>query len=107
MSDIETLAELDESYQKYEHKKVILYQLSNELGEELFNKAMDWRDVTPEDKRVSDLTVEERDAIKETNSALDKCYELHHEFLQEMKVHRFSLQEVLTLILFEMYPSLN
>ena len=68
---------------------------------------MNWRDVTPEDEGASDLTVEECNAIKKVNSALDKCYELHHEFMQEMKVHRFSLQEVLTLILNEMYPIPN
>lgn len=101
---IEALAELDKSYQKKEQEKEILTQLSNELGEELFNKAMDWRDVTPEDEGTYDLTVEEFDAIKKVNSALDKCYELHHEFLQEIKVHRFSLHEVLTLILNKMYP---
>lgn len=101
------LSELDESYQKKEQEKEILTQLSNDLGEELFNKAMDWRDVTPEDEGASDLTVEECDAIKKVNSAFDKCYELHHEFMQEMKVHRFSLQEVLTSILNEMYPIPN
>lgn len=104
---IVALAELDESYQKKEQEKEILPQLSNELGEELFNKAMDWRDVTPEDEGASDLTVEECEAIKKVKSALDKCYELHHEFMQEMKVHRFSLQEGLTLILNEMYPIPN
>lgn len=104
---IVALAELDESYQKKEQEKEILPQLSNELGEELFNKAMDWRDVTPEDVGASDLTVEECEAIKKVKSALDRCYELHHEFMQEMKVHRFSLQEGLTLILNEMYPIPN
>ena len=104
---IVALAELDESYQKKEQEKEILPQLSNVLGENLFNKAMDWRDVTPEDEGASDLTVEECDAIKKVNSALDKCYELHQEFMQEMKVHRFSLQEILTLILNEMYPIPN
>lgn len=104
---IEALAELDESYQKWEQEKEILTQLSNELGEELFNKAMDLRDVTPEDEGASDLTAEECDAIKKVNSALDKCYELHYEFLRDMKVHRFFLQEVLTLILNEMYPIFN
>ena len=104
---IVALAELDESYQKKEQEKEILPQLSNELGEELFNKAMDWRDVTPEDVGASDLTVEECEAIKKVKLALDKCYELHHEFMQEMKVHRFSLQEGLTLILNEMYPIPN
>lgn len=104
---IEALAELDKSYQKKKQEKEILTQLSNELGEELFNKAMDWRDLTHEDERTSDLTVEECDAIKKVNSALDQCYELHYEFLRDMKIHRFSLQEILTLILNEMYPTPN
>lgn len=104
---IEALAELDESYQKKEQEKEILVQLSNELGESLFNKAMEWHDVSPEDGGTTNLSVEECDAIKKVNSVLDKCYELHYEFLREMKVHRFSLQEVLTLILNEMYPDPN
>lgn len=104
---IETLAELDESYQKREREKEILPELSNKLGEKLFNKAMEWRDVTPEDEGASNLTIEDCDAINKVNSALDERYELHHEFMQEMKVHRFSLQEGLTLILNEMYPIPN
>ncbi len=104
---IVALAELDESYQKKEQEKEILTQLSNELGKELFNKAIDWCDVTSEDEGASDLTEEECDAIKKVNAALDECYELHCEFIQEMKVHRFSIQEALTLLINEMYPMPN
>ncbi len=104
---IVALAELDESYQKKEQEKEILTQLSNELGKELFNKAIDWRDVTSEDEGASDLTVEECNAIKKVNAALDECYELHCKFIQEMKLHRFSIQEALTLLINEMYPRSN
>lgn len=62
----------------------------------LFNKAMKLRDVTSEDEEAANLTIEECKAIKKINAALDKCYELHCEFIQEMKVHRFSIQEALT-----------
>lgn len=104
---METLAELDDSYQKKEQEQEILIQLSNELGEPLFNKAMKWRDVTNEDKESSNLTTEECNAIKKVNVALNKCYELHCKFIQEMKVHRFSMQEALTLLINEIYPMSN
>lgn len=104
---METLAELDDSYQKREQEQEILIQLSNELGDSLFNKAMKWRDVTSEDKESSNLTTEECKAIRKVNAALDECYELHCEFIQEMKVHRFSIQEALTLLINEMYPMQN
>ncbi len=104
---IETLADLDDSYQKKEQEQEILIQLSNELGEPLFNKAMKLRDVTSEDEEVSNLTAEECKAIKKVNAALDKCYELHCKFIQEMKIHRFSLQEALTLLINEIYPMSN
>lgn len=104
---IETLAELDDSYQKKEQEQEILIQLSNELGDPLFNKAMKWRDVTSEDKEASSLTTEECNAIKKVNAALDECYELHCEFIQEMKVYRFSMQEALTLLINEIYPMSN
>lgn len=104
---IETLAELDDSYQKKEQEQEILIQLSSELGDPLFNKAMKWRDVTSEDEEASNLTTEECEAIKKVNAALDECYELHCEFIQEMKVHRFSIQEALTLLINEMYPMPN
>lgn len=104
---IETLAELDDSYQKKEQEQEILIQLSNELGEPLFNKAMKLRDVTSKDEEASNLTTEECKAIKKVNAALDECYELHCKFIQEMKVHRFSIQEALTLLINEMYPMPN
>lgn len=101
---IETLVELDDSYQKKAREQEILIQLSNELGDPLFNKAMKLRDVTSEDEEAANLTTEECKAIKKVNAALDKCYELHCEFIQETKVHRFSIQEALTLLLNEIYP---
>lgn len=101
------LAELDDSYQKKEQEQDILIQLYDELGEQLFNKAMKWRDVNHEDKEASNLTIKERGAIKKVNAALDECYKLDCAFVQEMKVHRFSLQEALTLLLDEMYPMKN
>lgn len=104
---IETLVELDDSYQKKEREQEILIQLSNELGDQLFNKAMKWRDVTSEDEEASNLTTEECNAIKKVNATLDECYELHCEFIQEMKVHHFSIQEALTLLINEMYPMPN
>lgn len=34
------------------------------------------------DEEASNLTTEECEAIKKVNVALDKCYELHCEFIQ-------------------------
>lgn len=101
---IETLAELDESYQKWDEGKELMIQLEKEFGKELFNKAAKWCDISPEDEEAASLTAEERDAIEKYNIALDKVDESHIKFIQEMKVHRFSMQESLTVLLNEMYP---
>lgn len=101
---VQALADLDEEYSKKEQTKTLLQQFYDEIGETLSKKAIEFDGVIVCDEEASGLTSEEINVILKFGRVLDECRKKQDKFEHEMKFHRFTLQESLTLLLNAMYP---
>ena len=88
--------DLDETYAQKDHE--------NELGKELLDTAIKFRDITAKDDEAGTLTDEECEAIKAFNAVESECYGFSQSFKREMVYNRFAIQETVTLLINEMYP---
>lgn len=101
---IYALVDLDETYTQKDTEKILMQELENKLGKELFDTAVKNCDITEHDDEAVNLTDRECEAIKEFNSVLDKCYTFSESFKHEMAYKRFAIQEIMTLLISELFP---
>lgn len=102
---IQAIFDLDETYAQKDNTKDLWQRLEDELGKELLDTAMKYHDITTRDAETDTLTDEECEAIKEFNETVDKCHEFSESFKREMVFKRFVIQETMTLLINELYPT--
>lgn len=101
---IYALVDLDETYTQKDTEKILMQELENKLGKELFDTAVKNCDITEYDDEVVNLTDRECEAIKEFKTVQGECYAFSESFKHEMAYKRFAIQEIMTLLISELFP---
>lgn len=102
---LDLLVDLSDFYNLYIKldKEQLKLNLKNELGNNLFEKAAKYWDVTEFDEVAVELSSEEWDAIHKFNDVIDKMAMIDN-MKEPMAFERFKVQEMFTLLLNELYP---
>lgn len=101
---IKTMFELDNIYTQNKKKNTKLQDLQKELGDELFDKAMNMYRSNNIDEN---LTQEECNAIAKIDCSIDNDRKKDYDFQREIAFNRFKLQEDFILLLNELYPDMK
>ena len=101
---MELLSNLDDIYKRDEEKDNLESNLKKELGEELFNKALENCNIVDQDEDADDFTLEEQNAIIKAKTLIDNCMTMDCNNKHDMAYTKFRLQEKCTLLLNRLYP---